>query len=460
MKKQFLILLSTLAFVILFYYQDLALNFSIFALLLATLNFVQKPDLRKDKKALLLFFTIVLCAFSNAWLTSAATVFSLVISSFVFRYYCVQPRLKLVSQMLINVFNWFSFVLDVFRPNEWIESEPNARNKFLIKVVAYFLLPIVILTIFFSIYISSSDTLLAWYNAFELNIDSFIIGVALLGFYVSFVFWNSKIVPAFAAFNDGLKNEFSENIKTNPKPTFRFLPVAFELQSGIITLFCLNIMLLCFIVVFNIEHLQPADTNFSAYSARIHEQIYLIIVSIVFAMLLILFYFKGSLNFILNNKYLLVWAKVWVILNALLVTSAFYQNTVYVLHLGLTYKRLGVYLFLLLCFLGLLFTYKKIQNKRKNFYLIDKMTWSFYYALIACALVNWSTWITKYNLTLENTDWYYLEQRIEGNEKVLINYYRQKNEPVPEFLSNRVRYYQGKSFFSSQIYYLTIRLEE
>src|SRR5690606_17023342 len=129
------------------------------------------------------------------------------------------------------------------------------------------------------------------------------------------------------------------------------------------------------------EHFQNPIINLIDYSSRIHEQIYSIIGSIVLAMLVILFYFKGALNFIQKNKYLVLGAKVWVVLNAVLVVSAFYQNTVYVTSLGLTYKRLGVYMFLVLCFYGLYFTYKKVSDQKTNFYLIDKMSWGFFYTL-------------------------------------------------------------------------------
>jgi hypothetical protein len=36
-------------------------------------------------------------------------------------------------------------------------------------------------------------------------------------------------------------------------------------------------------------------------------------------------------------------AKIWIFLNTVLVISAFAKNSEYVLNLGLTYKRLGVY---------------------------------------------------------------------------------------------------------------------
>ncbi len=459
MKKQTLIFSSALLFVVLFYKQNLGLNFSIFAIVLAAFNIVNKPQLLKDKKAVFLLLAVVLSSVSNAWLTSATTFFTVILTSFVFRYYCANAQLKLIPQLFVNVLGWFSALIDVFKIKAWFETNSSKKGEYLIKILAYFVLPVVFIAVFLTIYISSSDTLLRWYNAYEINIDGLIVWMMIAGFYVSFVFWHTNIHPAFEMLSNNLKTDFSESTKMSAVPTFRFLPIEFELRSGIITLFCLNIMLLFYLIVFNIEHLQPAANDFSAYSSRIHSQIYLIIVSIVLAMLVILFYFKGSLNFIFNNKLLVLGAKVWIILNVFLVISAIYQNSAYVFALGLTYKRLGVYMFLMLCVYGLFFTYMKIQYKKKNYYLVDKMSWGFLYALVFCSLGNWGTLITVFNIKLEKPDWYYLQHEIVGNERTLIHYYEENNLPTPTYLVNRVEFFQDETFLSTQLYYKTINLE-
>lgn len=458
MKKHLLIFLSTIVFVVLFYNQDLGLNLSIFAIFLMVFNFVQKPDLLKDKRAIFLATTVLLCAISNAWLTSFVTFLAVMVTSFVFRYYCESPKLTLLIQAIVSLSNWFASVVQFFQFNSWLETKKSDKEKLFVKIFSYVLLPFLILGIFFALYVSTSDTLLAWYQRFELDINFVIIFVTLFGFYVSFVFWNAKIYDVFETLNRSLKTDFTIESKEKKTPTFDFLPIEFEMRSGIITLVCLNLMLLFFIVVFNIEHIQNPAIILRDFSSRIHEQIYSIIGSIFLAMLVILFYFKDALNFIQNNKYLVLGAKCWVILNAVLVISAVYQNTVYVSNLGLTYKRLGVYMFLILCFYGLHFTFKKIQNQKTNFYLVDKMTWGFFYTLVFCSLFNWGSLITYYNLTLKEIDIDYLEYGLDGNEKELINYYQSHSLPIPEYLINNVNRQKAESFLSSQLYYKTIDL--
>lgn len=455
MKKQFLIFISTVLFAVLFYNQEVGVNLSIFVLILLGFNFSQKPDLLKDKKALILASCVVLSSLSNAWLFTFTTFISVIISLFVFRYYSVNPKLKLLAQAFINASNWFAAVVQIFQVDDWFQYDKSKPQNTFSKIFSYFILPFLILSVFFGIYVVSSDTLSNWYNRYELDINIVIlILVAVLGFYFSFVFWNAKIYNAFKVLDQSLRLNFTNQDKKQLKPTFEFLEIDFEKRSGIITLICLNSMLFAFIIIFNVEHFQTTSQQFSAYSSRIHNQINSLIGSIVLAMMVILFYFKGALNFIQNNKILLLLSKIWLGLNGFLVISAAIQNSVYINALGLTYKRLGVYLFLILCIVGLFYSYQKIKLQKTNFYLIDKMTWAVFYSLIGCSLLNWGSIVTRYNLTKTNIDFYYLENSLRGNEKVLLDFY----ESNPEFYNDEVkrRVYYNKEmvpFLSSQLYY-------
>ena len=460
MKKQVLIFVSTFLFVVLFYNQGIGINLSVFALALLALGFVQKPELLQDRKALILALCVVLSCLSNAWLLTFTTFLAVVLSSFVFRYYAVEPKLKLIVQAIVYCSNWFAFIVQVFQIDDWFQYNKSKRQNTFSKIFSYLILPFLILSVFFTIYLTSSDTLFGWYQRYELDIDAVIILIALLGFYFSFVFWNVKIYEPFITLNRSFQLNFTKQQKENLKPTFDFLEIGFEKRSGVITLICLNIMLFFFIIVFNIEHFQTAPQHFSEYSSRIHEQINSLIGSIVLAMLVILFYFKGALNFIKNNKTLVLWSKLWLILNGFLILSAIIQNTIYIDALGLTYKRLGVYLFLILCGFGLFYSYRKIRFQKTNFYLIDKMSWTLFYSLIICSLFNWGNIITKYNLTKENVDKNYLVFSLYGNEKELLKYYQSKNDETSiQRIKQQIEKEQTKSFLSCELYYKSVSLK-
>ncbi len=82
-------------------------------------------------------------------------------------------------------------------------------------------------------------------------------------------------------------------------------------------------------------------------------------------------------------------AKIWILLNAVLVLSAAAKNFEYIVNYGFTYKRLGVFLFLLLALTGLALTFIKIQKKKRNAYLFNTMVWYIYGTILLCSFINW-----------------------------------------------------------------------
>jgi hypothetical protein len=83
------------------------------------------------------------------------------------------------------------------------------------------------------------------------------------------------------------------------------------------------------------------------------------------AILVIMFYFKSDFNFDPKAGLMKILAKIWIFLNAVLVLSAAVKNYEYIISYGFTYKRLGVFAFLLLSLVGLALTFLKIQKKKE-----------------------------------------------------------------------------------------------
>src|SRR5690606_32765079 len=256
MKKQFLIFISTVLFAVLFYNQELGLNLSVFALVLLAMQFLLQPKLLKDKKILVLAGCVIVVSVSNAWLLSVTTAFTVIVTSFVFRYYVVDPQMKIISKAFNFVLSWPAFVVRIFLIDQWFEFKKADSKKTFIILFSYIILPFCILSVFFAVYVSSSELLTDWYNRYEWNIDGLIILVLILGFYFSFVFWHIKIFGFIQMIDKTLKFDFVKSQSTTKKPTLDFIPVEFEIRSGVITLISLNAMLLFFIVIFNVENVQ------------------------------------------------------------------------------------------------------------------------------------------------------------------------------------------------------------
>jgi hypothetical protein len=158
-------------------------------------------------------------------------------------------------------------------------------------------------------------------------------------------------------------------------------------------------MLLIFIGTYNYEQFFK-DESTNVLSAATHDRVNAVIISIVMAVGVILFYFKRGFNFDANANFLKWLAKIWILLNGLLILSTIIKNAEFVLDFGLCYKRLGVFAFLILALLGLYFTFMKIYNIKTNAYLFNQMFWCFYSTLLLCSFVNWGGIITNYNISV------------------------------------------------------------
>lgn len=136
-------------------------------------------------------------------------------------------------------------------------------------------------------------------------------------------------------------------------------------MSGVISFVSLNILLIFFIITYNYEQFYEVSKTPAQLSEETHERVNAVILSIIMAILVIMFYFKSDFNFDLKAGLMKISAKIWILLNAVLVISAAAKNFEYIVNYGFTYKRLGVFLFLILALTGLALTFIKIQKKNE-----------------------------------------------------------------------------------------------
>lgn len=172
-----------------------------------------------------------------------------------------------------------------------------------------------------------------------------------------------------------------------------------EYRTALMLFWALNALLL----VVNLTDIPYLFEDFSSKAAwelkqYVHQGTYLLIVAIFFAMALILFYFRKNLNFYPRNAWLKTAAYVWIFQNILLAVSVGIRNYNYVAFDGLAYKRIGVFIFLILVAVGLFTVFLKVRDKKTGYYLFFTNSWAAYLVLVAFAFVNWDVWITEYNL--------------------------------------------------------------
>lgn len=177
-----------------------------------------------------------------------------------------------------------------------------------------------------------------------------------------------------------------------------------ENTVGIISLVMLNALLL-FINAIDITYVwfgfsYTANLNLTQY---VHEGTGMLIFSIMLAMLVLLFFFRGNLNFYKKNKWLRYGAYGWILQNAVLVVSVLLRDYYYIVHMGLAYKRIGVLVFLLMVLMGLITVFIKIHQRKTAYYLWRVNGWFAVGLLVVASCVHWDETIASYNLAHKNT---------------------------------------------------------
>jgi hypothetical protein len=460
MKKHHLIFITVLAVIILFYKEYIALNLGIFGILLSILTFVQTKSEFKTRTFLILFVTSIFSSFAFAWFGDSISFVAVFISIFLLRFKGTYPKLKPFLYIEVLLINLISFVGRVFYTEQWFEK-PKEGGSFGKKIITFILIPGIFITVFLCIYSAGSSHFDNFFSEIKLDFSFFdIIFLAIIGFYVGFILWNFGVERFIFKQNRYLDDNFSGLVKIQ-KPTFSFLDIDSERTSGLISFSALNILLLIFIVTYNYEQFFEVTKSADGLSAETHERVNSVIMSIVMAILVILFYFKKGFNFDEKAKLLKISAKIWIVLNAVLVISASLKNSEYIINFGLTYKRLGVYAFLTMALIGLIFTFIKIQNKKTNAFLFNKMFWASYGLILVCSYVNWGGIITYNNIKRKDfADNYHLVS-INYNERILLDYAEKTgNSEMKNQLTERIESYQKETFLSKILYYEFINIEK
>ncbi|MDL2143423.1 DUF4173 domain-containing protein [Flavobacterium tructae] len=455
MKKHQVIPACSLIFILLFYHESMGVNLAIFGLLLVGLICYFFQDKFTDRSHLILVVTSVLSCMAFAWYGDFPSFLALSMSVLFLHFRLQDPELKILQIFPLVFLNAFATLGRVFMFRQWL-PERQIHNNFAKKLVAYVIIPFIFLVVFFTAYSFGSEHFSSLLTDYTLDLDIFeVLLIGVLGFYISFSFWNYWVPEVCYEKNKLLDNEFDNVIDIKNQQTFSFLDLDFERKSGEITLILLNFMLLVFIITYNYEQFfEVVET--SKLSSATHERVNAVIFSIIMAVGVILFYFKGGFNFDKKAARLKKLAKVWIVLNGVLIVSTIIKNSEYVAFFGLTYKRLGVYAFLILAVIGLIFTFIKITKQKTNAYLFNQMVWYFYGTILLCSFVNWGNLITNYNVSVNKGIEPWFLRSLHFNDESRNAYFSTLNivgEGQGYLEENRVEDHKDDPFLSKALYY-------
>ncbi|KQT20656.1 beta-carotene 15,15'-monooxygenase [Chryseobacterium sp. Leaf405] len=456
MKTHHYIFLTTLLFVIVFYDQNVGPNLGIIGIIYAILTLVKTPEKNKTKTFLFLFVTSILSSIAFAWYGDFPSFLAVVSSILLLGYKSKNRRMKILFLIPVFVLNCMTSFCRVFSFDQWLPKK-NVPGLWQ-KTLAFVLIPLILISVFFGIYSAGSDHFASLFTDFELDINFWqLVAMIALGFFIAFNYWNYAVEKFIYKNNYMLDNDFKEKDKIQ-KPTYSFLDLDAERMSGVISFFSLNILLIFFIITYNYEQFYEVTKTSVKLSEETHERVNAVIMSIVMAILVIMFYFKSNFNFDPKAGKMKILVNIWIFLNAVLVISAMIKNSEYIMNYGFTYKRLGVYGFLILSLIGLIMTFIKIQTKKRNAFLFNTMTWYVYGVILICSYINWGGIITSENMRRKSFDISYHRDEVNFSEKLLLEYAEQKNDSsLKTEILNKVKPQKEEKFLSKVLYYQTMK---
>jgi len=456
MKPYQLILLTTTLFITLFYGETMGINFGILGIAYALLTFFKTPERNRTKIFFVVFSTSILASFAFAWYGDFASFLAVFTSLFLLSLKSKSRDLKSILVIPVFALNFVTFIYRFFKFDQWFPK----RNTSGIgqKLISTVLIPLFFILVFFGIYSWGSEHFSRLFTDFKFDFNFWeFFALGCLGFFIAFNFWNFELYNFFFKWNHDLKNDFLNEDKT-PKPTYSFLDIDAERTSGMVSLLALNVLLIIFIITFNYEQFIEIPKTPNQLSAETHERVNAVILSIIMAIAVMMFYFKGNFNFDKKANSLKIFAKIWIFLNVVLVISALIKNTEYVIGFGLTYKRLGVYAFLILSMIGLIITFTKIRKQKTNAFLFNNMVWYFYGTILAAGFINWGGIITSNNMKRSDFALNFHKTSINFSEKQLLKFAdKTKDENLKKEILRNAESDKKKSFLSKIIYYETLK---
>ncbi|HAN78913.1 MAG TPA: hypothetical protein DCQ31_14695 [Bacteroidales bacterium] len=370
-------------------------------------------------------------------LSSAATVFTHSVFGYAIHFFTlftfvgllIYPQAKsLVSSFGLALSNISESQSQFFRAlgNSKYKGQ-KVGSRF--RRIRIYLIPLIIIVLFVSIYQRSNPIFdglvkdISTYlnevivNFFK-NLDIRVVITFLLGLIVSNYLLLRIANQSIINYDLNAKLNL-ERIKQLIHKPFRFLALRNEYSAGVFLLLTLNVILL----ILNSIDIYWVWFNFKwegQYLKQfVHEGTYLLILSILISIVLVLYFFRGNLNFYKRNKLLKILSYIWLFQNAILAISVGVRNFHYIANFALAYKRIGVILFLLLTLYGLFSVFIKVSKGKTGFYLFKTNAFALSILLVVSAAINWDHYIAHYNFKHSDRSFLHLAFMVKLSDKAL-----------------------------------------
>ena len=432
-----LLLIGVSSYEYFFWGEKFGVNCLLFSAVMIGYAFLADRKLKLSKPAVLTafgtFLTAILIVVNNSLFSKIIHVLSFI--SFIGFAKARTLRFMWFS-IAVALLSFIKTPVKIFQSTFSFEGKKHGIPT-LLKTVQLSLVPLMFLAFFYFIYyvgnsnfsqISDSfwSNVAAWFQ-WDISFNKFV-------FFINGIFITGAIIYKFEfPFFKKLQYKLTEKLIRKRKVAFNYkgiLALKQEYQIAFITIVSLNVLLL-FVNITDIAYVWFGydDAIMESQKAKyVHDGTYILIFSILMAMSVLLLFFRKNLNFYPKSYPLKAAAFLWIIQNAILGISLLIRNFRYIDYHGLAYKRIGVLIFLVMVFIGLLTLFYKIKMKKSNYFLWHRNTWALYFVMIFCCFVNWDILITKFNLNYQTKtaiDFYFLINKVSDKNLYLLPDYQQ-----------------------------------
>ncbi|MEN8816193.1 MAG: DUF4173 domain-containing protein, partial [Nonlabens sp.] len=417
MKKTIIITAGGLLFATLFYNQTLGINALIYSTFLIIALVVSKKGLLSKTTTVISALGMLTSAVAICYHGATWSIITYFFSTILFIGYVASSQSSIYISWLNGIYNSVFGVFHSFIYQQEETQVSQSKKKVDVgQLIKLIVIPLFLVIIFTILYSTSNPVFNEVLTAVDFSfINVFWMFTAVFGAFIMANIHQPLPIYDITARDQNYPNE----LEPKPLNEKQLKSVTNESQIGLISIICLNALLVMVLITEVIFLINSKSNHASVLSSAVHQGVYASIVSILLALTVIAIIFRGNVNFLKKNQNLRRLTYLWIGFNSLLVISIFIKNYTYIDDHGLTHKRIGVMVYLLLTMVGLCTTYLKI-NYRLNFVYLLRRNLAIGYATIAIySVINWSAIITDHNIKENHIDPFYLRNLLPQNAMVL-----------------------------------------
>lgn len=440
-----------LAYAFLFFHGEVGLNVVFFDALTIGLALFARPELAKHKAFVWSLGGLLFAAGSVMIVHTDAAIFAHHLTYFLVLGFAQARELRFIWYgLLLGIAAIFETPVNAVRRWRTIRRQRERKASFpALPWLKQALVPAFVLVPFLLLYAGGNDKFAAGLSLFMNSFSDLSVSVnvyrtlilTVFGFLLTLGFvlpreGISRLVKQQSGFRDELRrgrkeqssvtsNAFypSQHLRTRPQ---KMLVLKGEYLQAVLTFGLLN-LLLAVVNATDLRYvwLETGELSAATLSSYVHTGTSNLVISIALAIMVVLYYFRGNLNFLKNTPWLPPLAKLWVAQNALLALSVGVRNWHYVDAYGLAFGRVYIAFVLLLILFGLFTLFRKVRDKLSLPYLLHTNGMAAWLCLLLFAAINWTNVITRVNIstqTTEEIDWEHLRYLPQDNTFLLLEH--------------------------------------